>query len=265
MENEIFIELLLNIEEKKEYSLMQHELLQSNLSIDDAETLQKKYSIVLKKQQQEIIKITNIKQAKWVVGVDISYYEEGNEEWGVSCAVLWNLAEKKMETHCFAENIIKFPYKPGFLGFRESNLLAQAIKKLPETPDIIMCDGHGIIHPKRFGEAVQLGLALDVPTFGVAKNPFIGYSEWKTLKREKGKKVPVWAYDPKKATDSPQELLGNAVCLNDSMKPIFISVGYKTILDLSIKVALKTTKNHRQPEPLYLADYFSRRKIKDRL
>ena len=77
--------------------------------------------------------------------------------------------------------------------------------------------------------------------------------------------MPIWAYDPQKSTTIPQELLGYAVCLNDSMKPIFISVGYKTTLDLSMKIMLKTTKNHRQPEPLYLADYLSKQKIiKDR-
>jgi len=104
---------------------------------------------------------------------------------GVSCAVLWNLPNCKMEAHCFAEDIIKFSYKPGFLGFRECNLFTQAIGKLPESSNIIICDSHRIIHPKRFGEAVQLGLALNVPTLGVAKNPFIGYSEWKTLKEKK--------------------------------------------------------------------------------
>ena len=244
---------------------MTHELLRTNISLEEAVKIQKKYSRILKESDQRITKITGIEQIKKVAGVDISYFKDRNEEWGVSCAVLWNLTNCKMENHCFAEDVIKFPYKPGFLGFRECNLLAQAINKLPETPDIIMCDGHGIIHPKRFGEAVQLGLALDVPTFGVAKNPFIGYSEWKTLKREKGKKVPVWAYDTKKATDSPQELIGNALCLNDRMKPIFISVGYKVTLNLAIRIALKTTKKHRQPEPLYLVDNLSRQKIKDRL
>jgi len=241
---------------------MQHELLQKDFSLDEAEALQKKYNLILKKKSQKSVISAKIKDVEWVVGVDISYYNEGIEEWGVSCAVLWNLTNCKMEAHSFTKDIIKFSYKPGFLGFRECNLFAQAIRKLPEAPDIIMCDGHGIIHPKRFGEAVQLGLALDVPTFGVAKNPFIGYSEWKTLERKKGKKVPVWAYDPKKATDSPQELIGNAVCLNDNMKPIFISVGYKITLNLAIRIALKTTKKHRQPEPLYLADYFSKQKIR---
>jgi len=243
---------------------MTYELLRTNISLDEAVKIQKNYSRILKESDQRITKITGIEQIKWIAGVDISYIKDRNEEWGVSCAVLWNLTNNKWENHCLAEDIINFPYKPGFLGFRECNLFARAIGKLPEAPDIIMCDGHGIIHPKRFGEAVQLGLALDVPTFGVAKNPFIGYSEWKTLKRKKGKKVPVWAHNPKKSTDTPQELLGNAVCLNDGMKPIFISVGYKTTLDLAMKIALKTTKNHRQPEPLYLADYLSRQKIKDR-
>jgi len=241
---------------------MTHELLRTNISLEEAVKIQKKYSRILKESDQRITKITGIEQIKWIAGVDISYFKDRNEEWGLSCAVLWSLTNSKMENHCFAEDIIKFPYKTGFLGFRECNLLAQAIKRLPETPDIIMCDGHGIIHPKRFGEAVQLGFALDVPTFGVAKNPFIGYSEWKTLKRKKGKKLPVWAYDPKKATDSPQELIGNAVCLNDNMKPIFISVGYKISLNLAIRIALKTTKKHRQPEPLYLADYLSKQNIR---
>jgi deoxyribonuclease V len=242
---------------------MQHKLLRKDFSLDEAEALQEKYSLILNIKSQKSVINTKIKDIKWVVGVDTSYYNEGNEEWGVSCAVLWNLPNYKMENYCFAKEVIRFSYKPGFLGFRECNLFAQAIKKLPETPDIIMCDGHGIIHPKRFGEAVQLGLALNIPSFGVAKNPFIGYSMWKTLKRKKGEKVPVWAHNPKKSTDTPQELLGNVLCLNDGMKPIFISVGYKTIIDLAIKVALKTTKKHRQPEPLYLADYLSRQKIKD--
>jgi len=57
--------------------------------------------------------------------------------------------------------------------------------------------------------------------------------------------------------------LENGVCLNDGMKPIFISIGYKTTLDLAIKIAIKTTYNHRQPEPLCLAHFLSKQKIKE--
>ena len=240
---------------------MQHELLQTNLSLDEAERLQEKYSQKLKDQEHKILNLLDIKEINWVVGVDVSYYNESHEEWGVACAVLWNLHFNKMEYHSFAKGIIKFPYKPGFLGFRECNLFVKAIEKLPETPDIIMCDGHGIIHPRRFGEAVQLGLILNIPTFGVAKNPFMGFSEWKTLERKKENKKPIWAEDQQDSMVTNQERLGYAVCLNNDMKPVFISVGYKTTLDIAVEIALRTTKDHKQPEPLFLADYLSRKEI----
>ncbi len=240
---------------------MQHELLQTNLSLDEAEHLQEKYHQKLKIQESKIIKILDIKKISWIVGVDVSYYNENLKEWGIAAAVLWNLNSNRMEHHSFAKEIITFPYKPGFLGFRECSLMVKAIKKIPETPDIIMCDGHGIIHPKRFGEAVQLGLILNIPTFGVAKNPFIGFSEWKALERTQGNKTPIWADDPQNSMVVNNALLGYAVCLNDGMKPMFISVGYKTTLDVAVEIALRTTKDHKQPEPLFFADYLSRKEF----
>ena len=242
---------------------MKHELLRTNISLGEAAKIQKKYCRLLKESDQRITKIAGIEQINWIAGVDISYFKERDEEWGISCAVLWNLTNNKMENHCLAEDIITFPYKPGFLGFRECNLLAQALEKLDPLPDIIMCDGHGFIHPRRFGEAVQLGFALDIPTIGVAKSPFIGVTDLKNFKRKKGNKVPIWALDPQLSIGMSQELLGNAVCLNDGMKPVFISAGYKTTLNIAIETALKTTKKHRQPEPLYLADHISKQKIRD--
>jgi len=240
---------------------MRHELLETDLSLEEAESLQEKYSQKLKNQEGETPKISDTKKITWIVGVDVSYYKERLNEWGIACAVLWNLHSNKMENHSFAQEIITFPYRPGFLGFRECNLIIKAIDRLPESPDIIMCDGHGIIHPKRFGEAVQLGLILNIPTFGVAKNPFIGFSEWRTLERKKGNKKPIWVNDPQNSRVMNLELLGYAICLKTGMNPVFISVGYKTTLDVAVEIALRTTKDHKQPEPLFLADYLSRRKL----
>ncbi|MHA2324530.1 MAG: endonuclease V, partial [Promethearchaeota archaeon] len=157
---------------------------------------------------------------------------------------------------------IKFPYKSGYLGFRECKLLSQVIEKLPSKPDLVLCDGHGIIHPKRFGEAVHLGFALDIPTIGVAKNPLIGYFNWGKLDKIKGNKVSIWTDNPKDVpVDSLNHLLGYLICLNNNSKPVFISKGYKTTLDLAVNICLDTTKNHRQPEPLYLADRYSRDEV----
>ena len=242
---------------------LKHELLLNNLNLEQAEQLQIKYSSILKSQEIEIKDSFSINELNYVVGVDISYFKQENKEFGVSCAVLWDIPNKEMKYSAFIKGQVRFPYHPGFLGFRECNLIAQAIKKLPTKPDIIICDGHGIIHPKRFGEAVHLGLALNIPSIGIAKEPFIGYSNWIDLKRKKANKVPIFASDPLVIKNSESELLGYAVCLNDNMKPVFISRGYKTTLDLAIDIALKTTLSHRQPEPLYLADRLSKKKVEE--
>jgi len=239
------------------------ELLRDDYSFEQAESLQIKYNKFIKRDVYKEQVVSDIKEIKTIAGVDVSYYNREGNEFGIACAVLWNLKQEKIETQSFSKEIIKFPYKPGFLGFRECKLLAKAILELPKKPNIIMCDGHGKIHPRRFGEAVHLGLALNIPTIGIAKTPFIGYSDWNTIKRVKGNKTPIWAKDPLLNSESSNELLGYAVCLNHNLKPVFISEGYKISIDFAIKISLITSKNHRQPEPLYLADYLSKKKIRE--
>ena len=238
------------------------ELLRNNYSFEQAELIQIKYQNKIKGLRKD--DIDDIKSIKTVAGVDISYFYDGDKENGVACAVLWNLEKNKKDEHYFAQDLIKFPYKPGFLGFRECKLLFKAISKLPNNPDLIMCDGHGKIHPRRFGEAVHLGFVLNIPTIGIAKNPYIGYFNKNEIKKSKGNKVPVWEKNPKKVDEnSPNELLGYAICLNDGSKSVFVSVGYQTTIDIALKICLVTTKGHRQPEPLYLADHISRERAKN--
>lgn len=238
-----------------------HELLQNNLTLEQAEALQIKYSSLLKAREKE--SFLSVKEVINVVGVDISYFSQENKEFGVSCAVLWNTIDNRMDSSVICIDEIRFPYQPGFLGFRECSLLAKAVEKLTQKPDIIICDGQGIIHPKRFGEAVQLGFALNIPSIGIAKNPYIGFCEYKSIKRKKGNKEPILSFKPNSESILESELLGYAICLNDNMKPVFISRGYNTTLPLAIDIALKTTLNHRQPEPLYLADWLSKKRVNE--
>ena len=169
--------------------VLEHELLQDNYSIKEAEALQIKW---LKEAEKEELNLIKIETIKTIAGVDISFPKSDDPKWGMACAVLWDYQNNKMIAHEFIKGNLNFPYTPGFLGFRESKLIAQAILNLPKKPDVIMCDGHGRIHPRRFGEAVHLGLALDIPSFGIAKNPFFGYSDWSTIPRRRGEKTPVW-------------------------------------------------------------------------
>jgi deoxyribonuclease V len=239
------------------------ELLRDDYSFEQAESIQIKYHNLIS-QLPENNYNRNIKLIKNIVGVDVSYYNEGNYDYGVACAVVWNLKQAKKVDHFIAKARIKFPYKPGFLGFRECKILAKVISKLPNRPDLIMCDGHGRIHPKRFGEASQLGFALSISSIGIAKNPFIGHSDWQKIERFKGNKSPVLEKNSKITKNSQSnELLGYAICLNNGSKPVFISQGYKITLDLALKVCLISSKEHRQPEPLFLADFLSRREIDD--
>ncbi|MBD3193979.1 MAG: hypothetical protein GF317_02920 [Candidatus Lokiarchaeota archaeon] len=237
------------------------ELLKGGYTIPEARDLQLKYKNILQKQNVEDLDINNYAEIRYVSGVDVSYFTDNNGvEWGVACATLWNIQEGKLITSNYFHDQVSFPYEPGFLGFRECRLMAQAIKKLDEKPEVIMCDGHGIIHPRRMGEATHLGLSIDTSTFGVAKNPFVGYSEWKNMNRTKGSKAPVHS-ETKLSKPTNKELLGYAICLSNGRKPVFISTGYKISLKLTLKVALRTTNNTRQPKPLQMADLLSRQKV----
>ncbi|MHA1915816.1 MAG: endonuclease V [Promethearchaeota archaeon] len=238
------------------------ELLRNNYSFEQAERIQKKYFSLINNLPNEVT--VEVNDVEVIAGVDISYYFKGDKEFGVACAVIWNLKQETCDEKSFKSDIITVPYTPGFLGFRECKLLAMAISKLQVKPDLIMSDGHGKLHPRRFGEAVQLGLALDIPTIGVAKKPYIGFSTWNEIERVRENKTPVWAKNPKKIINkSFNEILGYAICLRDGTKPVFISEGYKMSLDVAVSICLATARDHRLPEPLYLADFFSREKVKE--
>ncbi|MFX0034867.1 MAG: endonuclease V [Candidatus Hermodarchaeota archaeon] len=239
-----------------------YELLRDDYSFEEAKSLQNKFQKLIKTREES--KVDNFKSIKTIAGVDVSYYNKKKVEYGVACAILWDVDQGKIEISCFAQDKINFPYKPGFLGFRECKILAAAILKLPSPPELILCDGHGKIHPRRFGEAIHLGIALNIPTIGVAKKMFIGYSDWNRIEKFKGYKAPVWSRKPiNKFKGFLNELLGYAVCLKDASNPVFVSEGYKVDIDTALNICLLTTKEHRQPEPLYLADYYSREKVKE--
>ncbi len=102
-------------------------------------------------------------------GVDVSYNKKA-----VAVAVVWSCSEKKvMEVaKCIGEPF--FPYVSGYLFMREAPLVISAVKALKEKIDLVLVDGHGIAHPRRAGLAVFVGLALDIPTLGIAKSLLVG-------------------------------------------------------------------------------------------
>lgn len=137
---------------------------------------------------------------------------------------------------------IGFPYIPGLLSFRESPACIAAVEKLKTEPDLFITDGQGIAHPRRLGLAAHLGLFFDRPTFGCAKSRLTGTFKEPAL--EKG------SYS---LLIDKGQTIGAVLRTRKNVKPVFISVGHKCMLEDAIDITLAYTTKYRLPEPTRLA------------
>lgn len=141
----------------------------------------------------------------------------------------------------------RFPYVPGLLSFREVPAMAAALALLPEPPDLVLVDGQGLAHPRRFGLACHLGVVTGLPTIGVAKSRLVGrYDE---PGRERGASSPMF---------HRRELVGVALRTRDGTNPLFVSTGHRVSLATAVELVLRVTRKWRLPEPIRLADTLSR-------
>ena len=135
-----------------------------------------------------------------------------------------------------------FPYVPGYLSFRELPPLLEAFAKLRARPDLVLCDGHGRAHPRRFGFACHLGVALDVPAIGVAKSRLVGEHREPGLRR--GAHV---------ALRADGEGIGEVLRTQPGVKPVYVSVGHRVSLATARQLVLRFTPRYRVPEPIRAA------------
>lgn len=140
------------------------------------------------------------------------------------------------------EAAIGFPYVPGLLSFRETPVLLRAFERLRAAPDIVMADGHGYAHPRKFGFACHLGLLLDTPTIGVAKSLLVGGHAG--IEPERGSVA---------ALTHEGERIGAALRTRDGVRPVYVSVGHRIGLDTAVAWALRCARG-RVPEPTRTAD-----------
>lgn len=135
-----------------------------------------------------------------------------------------------------------FPYVPGLLSFREAPALLDAFALLKTRPDVVLCDGQGIAHPRRLGIASHLGLWLDLPTVGCAKSLLCGKYE------EPG---------PSRGDRSPLvhrgETIGAVLRTRDRVSPVYVSPGHKCDLESAVALVMATTAKYRLPVPIRLA------------
>jgi deoxyribonuclease V len=142
---------------------------------------------------------------------------------------------------------VAFPYVPGLLAFREVPVLARAFQRLQRRPDLLLVDGHGYSHPRRFGLACHLGLLLDLPTIGVAKSRLIG--EHAGPAPEAGARAGLL---------DAGERIGIVLRTRDRVSPLYVSVGHRIGLDAAADWTLRLCRGYRLPEPTRLADKLSK-------
>lgn len=183
-----------------------------------------------------------------VTGVDVAYDDERDVV--VAAAVVLDAATLDVVAEATAVGRVSFPYVPGLLAFREIPTVLAALEALPCPPGLVVCDGYGRAHPRRFGLASHLGVLTGLPTIGVAKNPFTFSYEEPGARR--GSASPLLA---------GSEEVGRAVRTQDGIKPVFVSVGHRVDLGNACAHTLALTPEYRLPESTRRADSLCRRAL----
>ncbi|MCZ9351079.1 endonuclease V [Streptomyces mutabilis] len=184
-----------------------------------------------------------------VTGVDVAYDDERDVV--AAAAVVLDAATLTVVAQAEAVGRISFPYVPGLLAFREIPTVLAALDALPCPPGLVVCDGYGLAHPRRFGLASHLGVLTGLPTIGVAKNPF-------TFTHGEP--------DPPRGSTSPlldgAEEVGRAVRTRAGVKPVFVSVGHRISLDNACAHTLALAPAYRLPETTRRADALCREALR---
>ncbi|MEU1116701.1 MULTISPECIES: endonuclease V [unclassified Streptomyces] len=185
-----------------------------------------------------------------VTGVDVAYDDERDVV--AAAVVVLDAATLDVVEESTAVGTVAFPYVPGLLAFREIPTVLDALAGLRSDPGLVVCDGYGVAHPRRFGLASHLGVLTGLPTIGVAKNPF-------TFRYE----------DPADARGSAAPLLdgaeevGRALRTRQGVKPVFVSVGHRTSLAGACAHVLALTPRYRLPESTRRADALCRAALRE--
>lgn len=180
---------------------------------------------------------------RYVAGADIALADVN----GRGAVVLLSYPDLRLVEQHAVDEPVPFPYVPGLLAFREVPVLARAFEKLEQIPDLLLVDGHGLSHQRRFGIACHLGLLLDVPTIGVAKSRLVGRHD--DPSPEAGARAEL--------RDGP-DLVGLVLRTRDRVSPVYVSVGHRIALHQAADWVLRLCRGYRLPEPTRLADQLSK-------
>ncbi|AZM48118.1 endonuclease V [Streptomyces sp. WAC 06738] len=190
----------------------------------------------------------DVAQWRTAAGVDVAYDDESG-----ACAaavVVMEVASLAVVDSVTAVSRIEFPYVSGLLAFREIPAIAAALRNLGDPPDVFVCDGYGIAHPRRVGLASHLGVLTGIPSFGVAKNPL--YFRCDVPGAERGSSTPLL---------DGTETVGRALRTRAGVKPVYVSAGHLIGVDDACALTLGLARRYRLPETTRAADRLCRQAL----
>ena len=210
------------------------------MDIAEAERLQTELS------QKIIMEDRLPSNLRYVAGCDVEYDKETNLIAGAIVILDYRTVRPiEIATHAMQST---FPYVPGLFSFREMPPLLEAYKKLKQLPELIICDGHGIAHPRRFGLASHLGVELDIPAIGCAKKRL--YGNYKEPNEMQGSSSAL-------LDEVTHEEIGKVLRTQKKINPVFVSIGHKISLATACNIVLHMTTTFRLPETTRLADQYA--------
>ncbi|MBB5834146.1 deoxyribonuclease V [Kribbella italica] len=181
---------------------------------------------------------------RYVAGLDVAY---DGDEYAAAVVVLEVIRAATVELQEVDRAVVRgrtaFPYVPGLFAFREVPGLVAALERLRVTPELLVCDGQGLAHPRRFGLACHLGVVTGLPSLGVGKTAFVG--EWQEPGTARGEASEL-------VLDG--EVVGKVLRTQNKTKPVFVSVGHRVSLGTAVERVLELAPRYRLPETTRAAD-----------
>lgn len=176
-----------------------------------------------------------------IAGVDVAFPQRGSVT--RAAAVLMTFPQLEVLDEAVDERETAMPYIPGLLSFRELPAVTSALEALGHSPDLVLCDGQGRAHPRRFGIACHLGVTTGLPAIGVGKSRLCGRHE-----------QPGSAKGDSSELLDGGEVIGRVLRTRDGVRPLYISVGHRVSLARAVALVLACTPRYRLPEPIRRAD-----------
>jgi deoxyribonuclease V len=193
----------------------------------------------------QVDSVDRLDSVQYVAGVDVGF--TADDQISRAAVTVLSFPDLVVVDQAVVEEPTVFPYVTGYLSFREIPPILSALAKLSIDPQLILCDGQGLAHPRRFGLACHLGLVLNLPTIGVAKTLYIGTHE--PLPDERGAWVPLL---------DKGETIGAVLRTRPQVKPLYVSIGHQISLSTAIDYVLRCTPKYRLPETTRQADRLSK-------